>query len=75
MLKFCPFCGSIPTTRISFVPIAQYEEDRNVYFSVVCEACGISKTIKLAITKPTTFADITDAMNSAVNAWNERYEK
>ncbi len=72
-LKRCPFCGGLPTTEVIMKNVCF--DVTVVDFSVVCEACGTFKTVRLNISKKASFTDIEKAMSQAIEAWNKRAER
>lgn len=72
VLKICPFCGSIPTTEVRVTQMGGGED--HIDFSIVCEKCGISKTVRLIIKKTCPFFDVYNAMEQVTKAWNRRVD-
>lgn len=70
VLKKCPFCGVIPTTEVRVTQMGGGED--HIDFSIVCEECGISKTVRLIIKKTCPFFDVYNAMEQVTKAWNMR---
>ena len=69
-LKPCPFCGTVPKTEVQVTQMGGGED--RVAFSVCCAECGINKTAILVINRSSSFFDVEDAMERAVEAWNRR---
>jgi uncharacterized Zn finger protein len=72
-LKCCPFCGGLPTTEVIMKHVCF--DTTVVDFSVVCEACGTFKTVRLNVLKKASFTDIEKAMSQTIEAWNKRAER
>lgn len=72
--KRCPFCGQLPTTKVFVTQKASCIDDV-ILFSVVCEKCDTSRSVKLIIKgKAATFFDVEQAMERATNVWNTRWD-
>ena len=72
-MKYCPFCGAIPTTEVRITQMGG--ETDNIDFSIVCENCGTYKTYRLRLKKKGCFLDVLKAMEEAVKMWNKRVEE
>ncbi len=72
-LKRCPFCGGLPTTEVR--AIQRYGEADIINFSVVCENCGTSKTVKLKRATKIEFMDVEKSMSQTIEAWNRRADR
>lgn len=70
VLKICPFCGHLPTTEVKVTQMGGGED--HVDFTVVCEKCGIHKTVRLKLRPTAVFMDVEKAMEEVVKAWNTR---
>ena len=69
-LKPCPFCGSLPQTRVEISSMGGGSDRIN--FSVVCDKCGTRKNVTLYTSESKTFADVQEAMKMATEIWNRR---
>lgn len=73
VLKICPFCGHLPTTKVKVTQMGGGED--HIDFSVVCEECGTDKTVRLKIKKSCVFMDVDNAMEQVTKAWNRRVDE
>jgi Lar family restriction alleviation protein len=69
-LKPCPFCGNIPKAKVEIVSMGG--DSDCIHFSIVCEECGISRTIALYTKVANKFTDVEEAMEMAKEVWNRR---
>ncbi len=69
-LKLCPFCGSLPQTRVEISSMGGGSD--RIDFSVVCVKCGTRKTVMLYTSESKTFADVQEAIEMVTEIWNKR---
>ena len=71
-LKPCPFCGSLPKTKVAVTQSSSVED--HLDFSIYCPNCGTSKTVRQVISGFVEFLDMNTSMLEAGVLWNRRYE-
>ena len=69
-LKPCPFCGSLPQTRVEISSMGGGSD--RIDFSVVCDKCGTRKIVMLYTTESKTFADVQESIEMVTEIWNKR---
>ena len=69
-LKRCPFCGSLPITRV-YVSRMGTDGD-SINFDVKCEKCGAYKSSRLNLCRVAPYVDVEKAMNTTIEKWNMR---
>lgn len=69
-LKPCPFCGSLPQTRVEIASMGGGSD--RIDFSIVCDKCGTQKGVRLYTTEGKTFADVQESMEMVTEIWNRR---
>ena len=68
-LKPCPFCGTIPTTKINLSRCGAGELE--LKYSVVCPNCKTVKSLGKE-SEGKTFKEYINTMNSVITMWNSR---
>lgn len=69
-LKPCPFCGSLPQTRVEVASMGGGYD--RIDFSVVCDKCGTQKKTVLYTRESKTFADVYKSIELVTEIWNRR---
>ena len=69
-LKYCPFCGAQPKTRVKELSAEGYAG--TIRFFVECERCGANINRYLTLKNNTTFEEIRKAMRETENDWEGR---
>lgn len=69
-LKLCPFCGSLPQTRVEISSMGGGSD--RIDFSIVCDKCGTRKKVMLYTSENKTFVDVQEAMEIVIEIWNKR---
>lgn len=69
-LKECPFCGTIPQTKVAVTRMGG--DENHISFTISCPNCGVYKTVVLKFAKYVPFTDVDKAESEAIKIWNKR---